>query len=714
MFWKINNQFGSLFLALFFINLLSYGGIVSAVDEPIYIGVLLPLSGTEGLPLLDALHLCVEQINEGGGIGGHPIELILRDTRTGDLNTYATELAEDPRIRVVIGPYTSDNLFQISNHFMKNQKVLISPTASSDEIYRAFAGTGAIWRTIANDGDITSIVMQQIKDHHAKNVALLTVNSTYGETFYDWIPYWALENGINITGSEKYSDPNQIPEAIHRLCVQNPDYLIFIHSGSSNEISSAIHTLENDTCSTHLYLIYPNVDKQGVIRERADSGTLQGLLNSGLWKLKNTSITSTKLPDNTLILMTKPWDSDFYQEFTKLSKTPQTDYVPETYDALLVSAEVMARFIANPNKSPKNAAMSVLINGTGDPLPRTKEGFQSAFDQIQAGKIPVMMGATGLLTFVREGTDRQIPWYETYRIEGGGILPDPITDQRKTKSDSESGIQNTPDPPSLINQNISSGNFWAVIGAFSRDWKNYRHQADALTVYQLLKRRGVADDHIILLVYDDIPEDKRNSKPDEVYHTPNEEEVRKHANPDYIEDQVNKKMLLDVLSGTGINQDEPLLQSDENSTVLVYIASHAASGGDLLFGDENERISPEEFTSVMNKMADEKKFGHMLVILESCFSGATAANITTPGVVVLTASAPEETSKAAIYDSELSTWLSDEFTAQLISLLQISDPSLTLRYLYQQLYYHVRSSHPGITRNDNLLDIPADIFFGGK
>lgn len=713
--WKPIHHVCSILSAIVLVVLVFAYGITSAGDSPIYIGVLLPLTGPEGLPLLDALHLGVNQINEGGGIGGRPVELILRDTRTGDLMSYAQDLAEDPRINVVIGPYSSDQLFQVSPLFVRNQKVLFSPAASSDEIYRAYAGTGSVWRTIANDGDIASVVLQQIKAHGGKKVALLTVNSSNGKTFYDWIPYWAIENGITITATEEYSSREEIPDAIRRINTQNPDYLIFVHSGSGSEIRSAITSLDEINASSHLYLLYPHVDENGLIWDRPDSETLQTLLDSRIWKLYNVSTMSTKLPNETLILMSKTWDPEFSNEFHAISKTEKPDFAPEVYDALLVGAEVMARCSAYPNKSPMNAAMSVLTNGSEDPVPRTNEGFQLAFNQILTGGSPVLTGATGPLTFMPEGTDRHAPWYETYRMEEGKIIEDPVPYQKQNKADNNLRLQGySSDSLASTTMNLSSEDFWAVIGAFSRDWVNYRHQADALTLYQFLKQQDVPDDHIILLLYDDITEDKRNIKSGEVFHTPGTEEVRKQADPDYIGEQVNKQILIDVLSGTGINQDRPLLQSNKNSTVLVYLSSHGAPGGDLIFGDGSEWVSPQEFSSLIDKMAEEKKFKRMLVVLESCFSGAIAANVTTPGVVVLSAAAPDETSKSAIFDSELSSWLSDEFTAELISLLRTSDPSLTLGQLYQQLYYHIRSSHPGISKGDASLDIPANVFFGGK
>jgi len=412
--------------------------------------------------------------------------------------------------------------------------------------------------------------------------------------------------------------------------------------------------------------------------------------------------------------MSKLGDEDFSREYQTFTNISQTDFVPETYDALIVAAEVMARFIAYPKKSPMNAAMTVLTNGAGTSLPRTKEGFQIGFDQILKGQIPIFSGATGPLTFVPEGTDRLTPLYGIYRIEEGRVVPDGIDYKKLTKSDPEHGLSiDQFNQSTSFSQNFSSDNFRAVIVAFSKDWINYRHQADALTVYDFVKEQGVPDDHIILLVYDDIPEDQRNKKPGEVYHTPGEMEVRKRASPDYIGDMVNKQMFRGILTGTGYTKDVRHLQSDENSTVLLYLSSHSTPEGSLIIGNGKEQISPEEFSSLIEDMTRKQKFGRMLIILESCYSEATAHQVKSPGVVVMSAASLNETSKSAIFDGELDTWLSDEFTAQLIANIRNADRTTSLRSLYQDVYHDVRSSHPRITYDSPLLDIPALTFFGG-
>jgi len=49
--------------------------------EPVRIGLAGPFSDAVGGPMRQAAELAAEEINEAGGIGGRPIELIVRDDR---------------------------------------------------------------------------------------------------------------------------------------------------------------------------------------------------------------------------------------------------------------------------------------------------------------------------------------------------------------------------------------------------------------------------------------------------------------------------------------------------------------------------------------------------------------------------------------------------------------------------------------------------------
>lgn len=47
----------------------------------------------------------------------------------------------------------------------------------------------------------------------------------------------------------------------------------------------------------------------------------------------------------------------------------------------------------------------------------------------------------------------------------------------------------------------------------SRFWFNYRHVANALAVYRVLRRLGVPDARIVLMLADDMPCNARNARP---------------------------------------------------------------------------------------------------------------------------------------------------------------------------------------------------------
>ncbi|KAJ7918494.1 hypothetical protein B0H13DRAFT_287675, partial [Mycena leptocephala] len=76
----------------------------------------------------------------------------------------------------------------------------------------------------------------------------------------------------------------------------------------------------------------------------------------------------------------------------------------------------------------------------------------------------------------------------------------------------------------FFNKNGASGgstsnhtNNWAVLVCASRYWFNYRHMANALGMYRTVKRLGIPDSNIILMLADDAACNARNKFPGSVY-----------------------------------------------------------------------------------------------------------------------------------------------------------------------------------------------------
>lgn len=74
-------------------------------------------------------------------------------------------------------------------------------------------------------------------------------------------------------------------------------------------------------------------------------------------------------------------------------------------------------------------------------------------------------------------------------------------------------------------------NNWAVLVDTSRFWFNYRHVANVLSIYRSVKRLGIPDSQIILMIADDMPCNPRNPRPAQVYNNANQHiNVRKLIN----------------------------------------------------------------------------------------------------------------------------------------------------------------------------------------
>ena len=85
----------------------------------------------------------------------------------------------------------------------------------------------------------------------------------------------------------------------------------------------------------------------------------------------------------------------------------------------------------------------------------------------------------------------------------------------------------------------------------SRYWFNYRHVANTLSMYRSVKRLGIPDSHIILMLADDVACNPRNRYPGQVF-----QEARhtldlygEAAEVDYRGYDVSVENVLRVLSG---------------------------------------------------------------------------------------------------------------------------------------------------------------------
>ena len=80
------------------------------------------------------------------------------------------------------------------------------------------------------------------------------------------------------------------------------------------------------------------------------------------------------------------------------------------------------------------------------------------------------------------------------------------------------------DPEIVLPEGFNHGhsNNWAVLVDTSRFWFNYRHVANVLSIYRSVKRLGIPDSQIILMVADDMACNPRNPRPATVFNNQNQ------------------------------------------------------------------------------------------------------------------------------------------------------------------------------------------------
>lgn len=232
-----------------------------------------------------------------------------------------------------------------------------------------------------------------------------------------------------------------------------------------------------------------------------------------------------------------------------------------------------------------------------------------------------------------------------------------------------------------------TGNF-AVVVATSTAMKNYRHQADALAMYQTLKKYGYTDDNIILIIEDDIAAQTGGV----VKVLPDGDNVREGAVIDYHLSDLTPDDFANIVDGIVTEKTPTVVSGGKGTNVLLFWSGHGSRNGILQWGSGT--VDGESIRTMIEKA--EPNYRKMLVVLETCYSGSIAETCEAlPGVLLLCAAMSGETSMADVYDDSVGTYLSNGFTRAFRDAITAT-PSITLYDLYVNLAKKTTGSHAGI------------------
>jgi phosphatidylinositol glycan class K len=270
-----------------------------------------------------------------------------------------------------------------------------------------------------------------------------------------------------------------------------------------------------------------------------------------------------------------------------------------------------------------------------------------------------------------------------------------------------------------------------VIVNTSRYWFNYRHAANAASVYKAVKQLGVGDEDIVFMSALDVGNEYRNPNSGSIHPAGARSEQLQWDNfeLDYRNDEVSAMTFLNVLRGraAGWSMGKAQLASNANTTILIYMAGH---GGDGFFKfHDGEELSAQDLAHAFTEMHAKGMYKEILLILDTCQAATMAHYVTAPNVVVLASSLKGENSYAHQTEDSLGVSVIDRFTHAMSefvrSRMQLRGgrytlpASLSLRDLYASFHKHalhstatvIASQLPGTSLDLSSLKLWR--FFGG-
>lgn len=680
----------------------------SCQPGPLRIAVLMPPPPGDGQR--PALTMALDSVNAAGGIAGRRLEV--KQVPYAGLDSQALqELAEsvaaDDSYVAAIGPGTSADLIAIADTFVSHKKPLVSFTSTSAEVLRAYGGGGYIWRTRQSDIAQAELLVRFAKSQGAQRPALLTSAAADGYTFFSWFGFFAQDLGytedaikIQLLDGGTTSCSSAVGAAISA----GAD-MVFLASGLVTDIECVVRGVGSLASKPRLVIADTGLDFPEILKRL-------GSIASGV---EGISVIAGGTPS---------FDDVFRARYGTTEILPP--HGASEHDALLLLAYGLA---ASGGKGGEALVqgMKTAVDGRQGSYGWDAAGVAAALAALGSGAGPDIAGATGPLTYepqlytdlassllahwVQRGSQRVL--MERYDTSSADFL----TAKGALVRGGSTSAMNLSGSGTGFTPTKARTDLWAVIGALSSGWSNYRHQADALRQYQILRKNGVLDDHIVLILADDLATSASNPLPGVVRNEIDGPDLRAGAQIDY-KLPLSPTQLTDIIAGRASAETPVVVSATDSSNLYVYLVGHGGQSGmpigasttsEGVSGSASKDFSPQKLRQTLCEMRTAMKLRRGLVILESCFSGAFGVSTYSgldggcdglggsplDGVVLITAANSTEVSFAAVYDGTVRAWLADQFSVTTARFIE-SSPSASVSDLYQAVYVGVPGSHASI------------------
>jgi branched-chain amino acid transport system substrate-binding protein len=209
--------------------LLAFAAPPAQAAETVKVGALLAVTGPAsflGAPEARTLQMLADELNAKGGVKGHKIELIIKDTGASPEKaiSFAKQLIDEEKVLAIIGPSTSGETMAIKN-IAEEGKTLLLSCAAAEVIVQPLAKH--VFKTPQKDSDAVIKIFQQMKKMGLKKAGVLSSNTGFGKAGKEQIEKLAPEHGIQVVASEVYDKAaTDLTAEVTKIKAANVDAII--------------------------------------------------------------------------------------------------------------------------------------------------------------------------------------------------------------------------------------------------------------------------------------------------------------------------------------------------------------------------------------------------------------------------------------------------------------------------------------------------------
>ena len=687
------------------------------------------------------------------------LQIEWHDELTEDLGRLGETLAARDDVLAVIGPFGNDAVAQLAPACQKTHKPVIAPTATSEDVIRRFAvGTAGVtnkepflWALTETDITFCEVLMSMYASFVKSQgfdlatstpAALFSPDDSYGRTFFDWGPYQAEEMGIPFSHNDQYTDNADL----HRRMKEYLDELSQLPTFGSIDIGSfcVIETTQQLYDIARMRMEWWDIDPDEPMEEDGKEDMLQLMEFWARTYFAFSNLTQESLdalgPKAIDVLQYYQGFSPYADPTTGFEKSYEVKFGAKPtfaeckfYDALMLAAfaasyiEHSTLCAANVQPSMSNSLFNDAVIKITTPHAQQLSGaawnatsMELYLSALEQGQLMDFKGASGDIRFDNETYTSSI--HTTY--VHWQIISGKLTHQNYLSSDGSHRtgsamaawswlVENAEEEFARSAENKDAGiqypaltDQYAVLVQGSHGWNNYRHQADVLSMYQLLRKNGYDDDHIILIIDKALATDSKNPEVGIIRAADDGPDLLENAVIDYDNATLNPKDISNILLDNQTSTTPVVLPKDAGQNVLLFWSGHghnkASNSVDELAwrdADYGQGMTANKFKETISQMQAGGHYRKLLVLTEPCFSEAVITPLVgIPGVLAMSSAGRYEQSFADNWSSTLGVWRCDRFSRNLVTHLS-ANPSTTYRDLYLYCAQRTLGSHVHIVNS---------------